>query len=214
MIIFSENCLYLIILCYITTLSPFPFVCSEGESRRYWFLFAKGFAHCHYRFSSKLIFNIWNGLFTTPTAIFSIQSFYCIYLAGNVYITKFILLLCQAEPRAALNLASYGSSHSLKLSKEDLILYSAKVMFDKGYWILKRWNNIFPKKKNKRKNKLAGSIFFLLQFLIHGLLFFVKPVNLMFYYFILNHTLSECSIQLLWDGKLDFGAIFFMEFNS
>lgn len=35
--------------------------------------------------------------------------------------------LCQAEPRAALNLASYGSSHSLKLSKEDIILYSAKV---------------------------------------------------------------------------------------
>lgn len=34
----------------------------------------------------------------------------------------------QAEPRAALNLASYGSSHSLKLNKEDLILYSAKVM--------------------------------------------------------------------------------------
>ena len=37
------------------------------------------------------------------------------------------MLLCQAEPRAALNLASYGSSHSLKLSKEDIILYSAKV---------------------------------------------------------------------------------------
>lgn len=36
-------------------------------------------------------------------------------------------ILSQAEPRAALNLASYGSSHSLKLSKEDLILYSAKV---------------------------------------------------------------------------------------
>lgn len=34
----------------------------------------------------------------------------------------------QAEPRAALNLASYGSSHSLKLNKEDLILYSAKVL--------------------------------------------------------------------------------------
>lgn len=38
------------------------------------------------------------------------------------------MLLCQAEARAALNLASYGSSHSLKLSKEDTILYSAKVM--------------------------------------------------------------------------------------
>ncbi|KAI5653607.1 hypothetical protein M9H77_30794 [Catharanthus roseus] len=35
----------------------------------------------------------------------------------------------QAEPRAALNLASYGSSHSLKLDKEDLILYSAKHIF-------------------------------------------------------------------------------------
>ncbi|XP_051148082.1 ribonuclease J isoform X2 [Andrographis paniculata] len=34
----------------------------------------------------------------------------------------------QAEPRAALNLASYGSGHSLKLKKEDLILYSAKVI--------------------------------------------------------------------------------------
>ncbi|KAK9668898.1 hypothetical protein RND81_13G094500 [Saponaria officinalis] len=33
----------------------------------------------------------------------------------------------QAEPRAALNLASFGSSHSLKLSKEDVILYSAKL---------------------------------------------------------------------------------------
>lgn len=85
---------------------------------------------------------------------------YCIYLAGNVYITKFILLLCQAEPRAALNLASYGSSHSLKLSKEDLILYSAKVMFDKGYWILKRWNNIFPKKKKKQKEKQTCWFYF------------------------------------------------------
>lgn len=37
-------------------------------------------------------------------------------------------ILCQAEPRAALNLASYGGSHSLKPSKEDVILYSAKVM--------------------------------------------------------------------------------------
>jgi hypothetical protein len=39
-----------------------------------------------------------------------------------------MLLLCQAEPRAALNLASYGSSHALKLNKEDVILYSAKVL--------------------------------------------------------------------------------------
>ncbi|KAJ6418111.1 hypothetical protein OIU84_001489 [Salix udensis] len=33
----------------------------------------------------------------------------------------------QAEPRAALNLASYGSSYAFKLNKEDVILYSAKV---------------------------------------------------------------------------------------
>lgn len=38
------------------------------------------------------------------------------------------MLLCQAEPRAALNLASYGGSHSLKLTNEDVILYSAKVI--------------------------------------------------------------------------------------
>lgn len=38
------------------------------------------------------------------------------------------MLLCQAEPRAALNLASFGSSHSVKLTKEDIILYSAKVI--------------------------------------------------------------------------------------
>jgi hypothetical protein len=36
--------------------------------------------------------------------------------------------LCQGEPRAALNLASYGGSHALKLSKEDVLLYSAKVV--------------------------------------------------------------------------------------
>jgi mRNA degradation ribonuclease J1/J2 len=34
----------------------------------------------------------------------------------------------QAEPRAALNLASFGGSHALKLSKEDVLLYSAKVL--------------------------------------------------------------------------------------
>jgi hypothetical protein len=36
--------------------------------------------------------------------------------------------LYQGEPRAALNLASYGGSHALKLSKEDVLLYSAKVL--------------------------------------------------------------------------------------
>lgn len=35
----------------------------------------------------------------------------------------------QAEPRAALNLASMGSSRLLKLHKDDVILYSAKVSF-------------------------------------------------------------------------------------
>ena len=39
-----------------------------------------------------------------------------------------MFIICQAEPRAALNLASFGGSHSLKLSKEDVILYSAKVI--------------------------------------------------------------------------------------
>lgn len=38
--------------------------------------------------------------------------------------------LCQAEPRAALNLASFGSSHSLKLGKDDVVLYSAKVIIN------------------------------------------------------------------------------------
>ena len=52
------------------------------------------------------------------------SSFYWIVMARM----WLYLLLCQAEPRAALNLASYGSSHSLKLSKDDIILYSAKVM--------------------------------------------------------------------------------------
>lgn len=42
------------------------------------------------------------------------------------HMTKYVLL-CQAEPRAALNLASYGSSHAFKLTKEDVVLYSAKV---------------------------------------------------------------------------------------
>ncbi|PON72173.1 Ribonuclease J [Trema orientale] len=49
----------------------------------------------------------------------------------DAYAPKDLLVVTtgsQAEPRAALNLASYGSSHSLKLNKEDLILYSAKVI--------------------------------------------------------------------------------------
>jgi len=44
---------------------------------------------------------------------------------GHVWV--WIFLLGQAEPRAALNLASMGSSRLLKLHKDDVILYSAKV---------------------------------------------------------------------------------------
>ncbi|XP_060172204.1 ribonuclease J-like isoform X2 [Lycium barbarum] len=47
----------------------------------------------------------------------------------DAYAPKDLLIVTtgsQAEPRAALNLASYGSSHSLKLNKEDLVLYSPK----------------------------------------------------------------------------------------
>ncbi|KAJ4961710.1 hypothetical protein NE237_021620 [Protea cynaroides] len=49
----------------------------------------------------------------------------------DAYAPKDLLIVTtgsQAEPRAALNLASYGSSHSLKLKKDDVILYSAKVI--------------------------------------------------------------------------------------
>ena len=42
-------------------------------------------------------------------------------------------LVGQAEPRAALNLASMGSSRLLKLHKDDVILYSAKVIFQTSY---------------------------------------------------------------------------------
>ncbi|XWS60287.1 hypothetical protein CRYUN_Cryun07bG0023500 [Craigia yunnanensis] len=48
----------------------------------------------------------------------------------------------QAEPRAALNLASYGSSHSLKLNKEDVILYSAKVIPGNESRVMKMLNRI------------------------------------------------------------------------
>ncbi|KAF4377869.1 hypothetical protein CsatB_018253 [Cannabis sativa] len=49
----------------------------------------------------------------------------------EAYAPKDLLIVTtgsQAEPRAALNLASFGSSHFLKLNKEDLVLYSAKVI--------------------------------------------------------------------------------------
>ncbi|KAI5417237.1 hypothetical protein KIW84_042021 [Lathyrus oleraceus] len=49
----------------------------------------------------------------------------------DAYAPKDLLIMTtgsQAEPRAALNLASYGSSHALKLTKEDVLLYSAKII--------------------------------------------------------------------------------------
>ncbi|XP_010519514.1 PREDICTED: uncharacterized protein LOC104798948 isoform X1 [Tarenaya hassleriana] len=48
----------------------------------------------------------------------------------------------QAEPRAALNLASYGSSHSFKLTKEDIILYSAKVIPGNESRVMKMMNRL------------------------------------------------------------------------
>ncbi|GKV13805.1 hypothetical protein SLEP1_g24781 [Rubroshorea leprosula] len=48
----------------------------------------------------------------------------------------------QAEPRAALNLASYGGSHSFKLTKEDVILYSAKVIPGNESRVMKMLNRI------------------------------------------------------------------------
>ncbi|KAJ9562520.1 hypothetical protein OSB04_007680 [Centaurea solstitialis] len=48
----------------------------------------------------------------------------------------------KAEPRAALNLASYGSSHFFKLSKEDVILYSAKVIPGNESRVMKMLNRL------------------------------------------------------------------------
>ncbi|XP_039117730.1 ribonuclease J isoform X2 [Dioscorea cayenensis subsp. rotundata] len=48
----------------------------------------------------------------------------------------------QAEPRAALNLASFGGSHSLKLNKDDVILYSAKVIPGNETRVMKMLNRI------------------------------------------------------------------------
>ncbi|KAK8990834.1 hypothetical protein V6N11_028793 [Hibiscus sabdariffa] len=48
----------------------------------------------------------------------------------------------QAEPRAALNLASYGSSHAFKLNKEDVVLYSAKVIPGNESRVMKMLNRI------------------------------------------------------------------------
>ncbi|KAL3507108.1 hypothetical protein ACH5RR_032490 [Cinchona calisaya] len=63
----------------------------------------------------------------------------------DAYSPKDLLIVTtgsQAEPRAALNLASYGSSHSLKLTKEDLILYSAKVIPGNETRVMKMLNRI------------------------------------------------------------------------
>uniref|UniRef100_A0A0E0GMY4 Metallo-beta-lactamase domain-containing protein n=1 Tax=Oryza nivara TaxID=4536 RepID=A0A0E0GMY4_ORYNI len=48
----------------------------------------------------------------------------------------------QAEPRAALNLASFGGSHALKLSKEDVLLYSAKVIPGNESRVMKMLNRL------------------------------------------------------------------------
>ncbi|XP_068646107.1 ribonuclease J-like [Aristolochia californica] len=63
----------------------------------------------------------------------------------DAYAQKDLLIVTtgsQAEPRAALNLASYGSSHSLKLSKDDVILYSAKVIPGNENRVMKMFNRI------------------------------------------------------------------------
>ncbi|CAK9141080.1 unnamed protein product [Ilex paraguariensis] len=63
----------------------------------------------------------------------------------DAYAPKDLLIVTtgsQAEPRAALNLASYGSSHSLKLTKEDVILYSAKVIPGNETRVMKMLNRL------------------------------------------------------------------------
>ncbi|GFZ07886.1 RNA-metabolising metallo-beta-lactamase family protein [Actinidia rufa] len=63
----------------------------------------------------------------------------------DTYAPKDLLIVTtgsQAELRAALNLASHGSSHLLKLSKEDIILYSAKVIPGNETRVMKMFNRI------------------------------------------------------------------------
>ncbi|XP_047330327.1 ribonuclease J [Impatiens glandulifera] len=63
----------------------------------------------------------------------------------DAYAPKDLLIVTtgsQAEPRAALNLASFGGSHSLKLTKEDIILYSAKVIPGNESRVMKMFNRI------------------------------------------------------------------------
>ncbi|KAL8140861.1 hypothetical protein V2J09_006882 [Rumex salicifolius] len=63
----------------------------------------------------------------------------------DAYAPKDLLIVTtgsQAEARAALNLASFGSSHALKLSKDDVILYSAKVIPGNETRVMKMLNRI------------------------------------------------------------------------
>lgn len=63
----------------------------------------------------------------------------------DAYAPKDLLVVTtgsQAEPRAALNLASFGSSHSLKLNKDDLVLYSAKIIPGNEIRVMKMVNRI------------------------------------------------------------------------
>ncbi|XP_054806130.1 ribonuclease J isoform X2 [Prosopis cineraria] len=63
----------------------------------------------------------------------------------DAYAPKDLLIVTtgsQAEPRAALNLASYGGGHSFKLTKEDIILYSAKVIPGNESRVMKMMNRI------------------------------------------------------------------------
>uniref|UniRef100_A0A804P3R7 RNA-metabolising metallo-beta-lactamase family protein n=1 Tax=Zea mays TaxID=4577 RepID=A0A804P3R7_MAIZE len=63
----------------------------------------------------------------------------------DAYAPKDLLVVTtgsQGEPRAALNLASYGGSHALKLSKEDVLLYSAKVIPGNETRVMKMMNRL------------------------------------------------------------------------
>ncbi|KAH9325117.1 hypothetical protein KI387_005295, partial [Taxus chinensis] len=63
----------------------------------------------------------------------------------DAYAPKDLLIVTtgsQAEPRAALNLASFRSSHSLKLNKDDLILYSARMIPGNEPRVIKMMNRI------------------------------------------------------------------------
>lgn len=63
----------------------------------------------------------------------------------DAYAPKDLLIVTtgsQAEPRAALNLASFGSSHAFKLTKEDIVLYSAKVIPGNESRVMEMMNRI------------------------------------------------------------------------